>query len=112
MIETSTAEHYTWGQGCDGWHLVKSAEMSVIQEQMPPHTFEVRHAHNRARQFFFILAGEATLEIDGEIQRLRAQQGVEIPPQTAHQMMNESDDVLQFVVISCPPSHGDRVNVE
>ena len=36
MIDRGTAEHYTWGDGCDGWHLVKGADLSVIQERMPP----------------------------------------------------------------------------
>lgn len=110
MIDRNTAEHYIWGQNCDGWHLLRSPELSIIQERMPPNTSEVRHFHNVSRQFFFILSGEATMEMNGEIQLLQAHQGVEIPPQTPHQMMNRSKEVLEFVVVSCPPSHGDRVN--
>jgi len=30
MISKETAEHYAWGQNCDGWHLVDSVELSVI----------------------------------------------------------------------------------
>lgn len=110
MIDRTTAEHYIWGQACDGWHLVKSTDMSVIQERMPPKTFEVRHMHNKSRQFFFVLSGEATMEVNGEVQLLKPDQGIEVPPQTPHQMMNNSDEVLEFIVVSCPPSHGDRIN--
>ena len=53
-----TAEHYTWGEGCDGWHLLKSDNLSVIQETMPPGTAEVPHYHRHSRQFFFILEGD------------------------------------------------------
>ncbi len=110
MIDKYTAEHYIWGQNCDGWHLLKSSEVSIIQECMPPNTFEQRHKHNKSRQFFFILSGEATMEVNGEIQRLHANQGIEIPPQVPHQMMNKSSNDLEFLVVSCPPSHGDRID--
>jgi mannose-6-phosphate isomerase-like protein (cupin superfamily) len=111
IIEKTTAEHYTWGQNCDGWHLLKSPEVSIIQERMPPGTSETRHLHNKSRQFFFILSGEATMEVDGKIEILHASQGIEIPPQTPHQILNNSNADLEFIVTSCPPSHGDRINL-
>ena len=51
MINLETAEHYSWGKSCGGWHLVKSRESSVIQERKLPGTFETRHFHNYSRQF-------------------------------------------------------------
>ena len=103
-----TAEHYSWGDRCDGWHLVKHPDLSVIQERMPPRTSEVRHFHNRARQFFYILSGKAVMEIDGREIRLVARQGLHIEPRIPHQMKNESDEDVHFLVISQPASHGDR----
>jgi hypothetical protein len=32
-ISTVNAEHYAWGEVCDGWHLVKQRSLSVIKEQ-------------------------------------------------------------------------------
>jgi mannose-6-phosphate isomerase-like protein (cupin superfamily) len=109
MIRKETAEHYTWGGGCDGWHLVRQPEVSVIQERMPPGSAEVRHAHARARQFFFILAGTATMEIGEGREVLRAQEGIEIAPGVYHRISNEGIGDLEFLVISQPPSHGDRI---
>ncbi|OUL19651.1 cupin domain-containing protein [Nostoc sp. 106C] len=109
MINKETAEHYLWGNNCHGWHLVKQLGLSVIQEIMPPGTTEVRHYHQLSRQFFFILSGTATLEIDGSRQILSQHQGVEVTPNIPHQMLNESDRDLEFLVISQPPSHGDRM---
>ena len=108
MIDRNVAEHYLWGQGCDGWHLLKSPELSVIQERMPPGASEVRHLHQKSFQFFFILSGEATMEVDGKVERLHPGQGIEIPPLAPHQMMNRSEAVLEFLAVSCPPNHGDR----
>jgi mannose-6-phosphate isomerase-like protein (cupin superfamily) len=109
MISKETAEHYTWGENCDGWHLLKSVGLSVIQERMPPQTSEVKHFHERSNQFFYILSGEAAMEIEGEPEVLKAGQGIEIPCGTAHQIFNKSDAFLEFIVVSAPPSHGDRI---
>lgn len=107
-INKHTVEHYLWGNNCQGWHLVKQPELSIIQEEMPPNTSEVRHYHQHSRQFFFILSGEATIEVDGRCQVLRAREGLEIPPGQPHQIFNQSQQNLEFIVVSQPPSHGDR----
>ena len=111
MIDKTISEHYKWGQNCNGWHLVKSDSLSVIQESMQPHTSEDRHKHSQSRQFFFILSGEATIETDGKEHILQSEQGYEIAPGVVHQVLNNSNTDLHFLVISCPPSHGDRINV-
>ena len=107
-ISTANAEHYTWGGRCDGWHLVKQSSLSVIRERMPPGAAEVRHFHVRARQFFYLLSGTAVLEADGSAVELHAGEGLEIPPGVPHQMTNQSDADVEFLVISHPHSHGDR----
>ena len=110
IISRRTAEHYTWGEVCDGWHLVRDAVLSVIEESMPPGSQEVRHYHHKAQQFFYILSGEATMEVNAETLRLRAGEGIRILPGTRHRILNESSEPVRFLVISQPPSHGDRVN--
>jgi len=107
-VSTASAEHYTWGTGCDGWHLVRAADLSVIQERMPPATAEVRHRHARARQFFYVLEGQLELEVEGTVHRLAAGVGLEIAPGAAHQACNCGAHDVVFLVVSQPPSHGDR----
>ena len=107
-VRKETAEHYMWGGQCDGWHFLKSSDLSVIQERMPTGTAEVRHCHRRAQQFFYILSGRATMEIDGTTISLTAGEGVRIPAGTSHQIRNDSSKDVHFLVISHPPSHGDR----
>jgi mannose-6-phosphate isomerase-like protein (cupin superfamily) len=108
-VSTATALHYVWGSSCDGWHLVQHSSLSVIQERMPPGAAEVRHAHVRARQFFFILSGTAVLEAAGIEHELRVGQGLEVAPGVPHQIFNRSAEALELLVISAPPSHGDRM---
>ena len=110
-ISNQSAEHYTWGQACDGWHLVRSHDVSIIQERMPPGTAEVKHYHSRARQFFFVLSGTLTIQINGQTHVLSREHGLEIPPKLTHCVKNDSADDVTFLVISTPPSHGDRIEV-
>lgn len=63
-INKENSEHYNWGDNCSGWHLVKSKEVSVIEEIMPPNTRETKHYHKVSKQFFRILSGTATFEIE------------------------------------------------
>jgi mannose-6-phosphate isomerase-like protein (cupin superfamily) len=107
-VSIQSAEHYTWGEGCDGWHLVRAQGLSVIQERMPAGASEVRHLHGIARQFFFVLRGTLSIEVNGREHRLRVQSGLEVPPGAAHRVCNSGDAVAEFLVISQPPSHGDR----
>lgn len=108
-IGKADAEHYVWGGDCDGWHLVKRDDMSVIHERMPPGRSEVRHYHERSRQFFFVLAGELTLEAAAKRHVLIAGRGLEVAPLVPHQAINAGAADVEFLVISHPTSRGDRV---
>lgn len=55
MISKENAEHYVWGDDCDGWYLVNLQDMLIIHEKMPAGTSEKRHFHSVSRQFFFVL---------------------------------------------------------
>jgi len=109
IISTQSASHYTWAEQCDGWHLVKSDNLSVIQERVPSGCTEVRHFHVKAEQFFFILSGIATMELAGKLFTLTATQGIHVPAGTVHHLSNQKQEDLMFTVTSTPPSHGDRV---
>jgi quercetin dioxygenase-like cupin family protein len=109
-VSTGSAEHYRWGQGCDGWHLLAGDDLSVIEERMPPGTCEVRHRHARSRQFFYVLQGELTLELDGTTHRFATGHGLHVPPGVAHQVRNDSEAEVRMLVVSSPRSHGDRIN--
>ena len=111
-ISVENAEHYLWGGNCDGWRLVRTPELSVIQERVPPGGRETRHFHSRARQFFFVLEGEAVLEVAGQRHTLPTRTGLEIAPGAPHQFRNESEHEVIFLIISQPPGQGDRLPAE
>jgi mannose-6-phosphate isomerase-like protein (cupin superfamily) len=111
-IDTASAEHFTWGDACDGWHLMKQSDLSIVQERVPPGAGEVRHVHNRAQQFFYILSGSAVLELEDRAVHCRAGQGVPVSPGIVHRFANSGNQEVVFLVISSPSTTGDRINIE
>ncbi|MGD0735341.1 MAG: cupin domain-containing protein [Terracidiphilus sp.] len=76
---------------------------------MPTETSEVRHSHVHARQFFYVLEGELTLEVEHHLFVLQPGDGVEVSPGQQHQALNRSRNPVRMIVTSQPPSHGDRI---
>ena len=111
VVSIENAEHYVWGEVCDGWHLLRRDDMSVIQERVPAGGAEVMHYHTRARQFFYILEGEGVLGLEAQEIVLKTGQGMEVAPQVNHQFKNRSSADVHFLVISVPSTRGDRVNL-
>lgn len=111
-VSRSNAEHYRWGNDCDGWYLVKDSRLSVIEELMPPGAAEIRHHHQRAQQFFYVLSGEVMMEIEGQPTLVPAGSGIRVLAGKRHQIRNPSSGPARFLVISQPPSHADRHNEE
>ena len=111
-ISTQTAPHFLWSDGCEGWWLKKDGKFTVISEIMPPSAAETRHLHKKTEQFFYVLEGALTIEIEGHEHRLKDHEGIVIPPGVPHKVTNSSQQSASFLVISCPDSHGDRVDLE
>ena len=112
IVDTASAEHYHWGDHCDGWHFVKSDSLSIIKETMPSMTKEKLHYHEKVQQFFYILSGVAAFEIDGIKCTVGQNRGISIKPGIKHRISNNSESDLEFLVISEPQSHEDRVNID
>lgn len=112
MISKNNAEHYIWGNNCDGWRLVDAEDRSIIHERMSPNTCEVRHMHRKSKQFFFNLSGTMTIEVDGIEHILRENEGIEVLPSVPHQVFNKSDKDTEFLVISQPNTRNDRIVVD
>ncbi|MBB3057039.1 cupin domain-containing protein [Mucilaginibacter gotjawali] len=111
ITSTQNAQHYTWGDQCDSWYLLRSDSLAVIQERMPPGAAEQMHYHDRAQQVFYILQGTATFEVENETVTVQQGQSIHFAPKMRHRILNNSSTDLHFLVISEPKSHGDRVNV-
>ena len=102
--------HYQWGNGCDGWVLLDTESLSVKQERMPAMTAEALHYHEKAQQFFFILKGIASFEIEGNGITVNAGEGLQIEAGKKHRIINNTADDIEFILSSQPSTSGDRFN--
>ena len=108
IIDKQTSGHYLWGERCDSWILADTEGLSVKQESMPSGTKEKLHFHTHAQQFFFILKGTATFYLNNEKLTVAAEKGLLIQPMVKHYIANESNERLDFLVISQPTTNNDR----
>ena len=104
--------HYQWGADCDGWNLVDEDALSVKQELMPAGAKEIKHYHQAAQQFFYILKGKATFEIENSIIEIKAGEGLRIEARTKHRIINEGKEDLEFILCSQPSTKNDRINCQ
>jgi mannose-6-phosphate isomerase-like protein (cupin superfamily) len=100
--------HYQWGDACDGWILVDTEALSVKQERMPAHTAEALHYHKQSQQFFFILKGIATFEVEGKSFTVQAEHGFHINAGEKHRIINNMAEDLEFILSSQPSTNNDR----
>lgn len=111
IVSTKNTEHYVWAENCDGWHLLKDPTLHIIQESVPPGKSEHRHLHSVAQQFFFILTGQAIMEVEGQDYPLSVGEGIHIRAGQPHQFKNPYDHPVEFLVISNPTTRGDRADL-
>ena len=104
-------KHYQWGDACDGWNFVEEPSLSVKQERMPAGTSEALHYHEHAQQFFFILKGVATFEIENETVIIEEQEGIYIRPGQKHRIINHTGSEIEFLLSSQPSTQNDRINL-
>jgi mannose-6-phosphate isomerase-like protein (cupin superfamily) len=105
-------KHYKWGSDCDGWNLLDEDTLSVKQELMPAGTREVKHYHQRVQQFFYILKGIATFEIEHSFIKINQGEGLHIEAGKQHRISNENSEDLEFILCSQPSTKNDRINCE
>ncbi|MES2780787.1 MAG: cupin domain-containing protein [Bacteroidota bacterium] len=110
-IGKKNAAYYTWGDNCSSWVLNDTAVLSVKQEQIPAGAREQLHYHQHASQFFFVLKGVATFYVDDEMMEVKEQEGISVTNGRKHFVVNNSDEPIEFLVISQPTTLNDRINI-
>lgn len=79
---------------------------SLAEAVVPAGTSTCRHHHKASEEFYFILEGRGTMEIDGSLQEVVPGDAILIPPEAWHQISAKDD--LRFLCCCAPPySHGD-----
>ena len=81
-------------------------KQSLAEATMAPGQSTERHYHKLCEEFYFLLAGTAQMEIDGESRDVGPGDAILIPPGARHQITAKSD--LRFLCCCAPPyDHAD-----
>lgn len=108
----SCLSHYKWGNDCDGWNFTNGEDISFKQEKMPAQTAEQLHYHQIAKQHFYILKGTATFLVEDKRFEVKPFETIQINPGEKHQILNQTNQDLEFILFSIPSTQNDRINCE
>jgi mannose-6-phosphate isomerase-like protein (cupin superfamily) len=62
-----------------------------------------RHYHRASEELYYLLAGEGTMEVDGETRGVVAGDAILIPPGAWHQIRATGTETLRFLCCCAPP---------
>jgi mannose-6-phosphate isomerase-like protein (cupin superfamily) len=100
-----------WSAGCFSWQLIDDKKVSIKMEEIYPGGRSDTHFHTKSIQFFFILEGEASFSLEDTQFDLKKHDGLEIPLNKKHQIINSGENNLIFLLISFPPVQEDDIRV-
>ena len=79
---------------------------SLAEATVPARCATQRHYHRLSEEFYFILEGRGTMEIDGEMREVAPGDAIVIPPRAWHTIT--ARETLRFLCCCAPPySHDD-----
>ena len=79
---------------------------SLAEASLPAGGATERHYHKQSEEFYFVLEGEGSMEIDGKTELVAVGDAILIPPGAWHQIKAVSP--LRFLCCCAPPySHED-----
>ena len=76
-------------------------KQSLAEASVPTGGSTERHYHKLSEEFYFLLEGEGTMEIDGESRKVQPGDAILIPAGTWHQITAISP--LRFLCCCAPP---------
>jgi mannose-6-phosphate isomerase-like protein (cupin superfamily) len=82
---------------------------SLAEASLPPGGATQRHYHRLSEEFYYILEGGGTMEIEGEVREVGPGDAILIPAGAWHQIRSQKEgDTLRFLCCCAPPySHDD-----
>ncbi len=84
------------------------ANQSLAEATLPESGATERHYHRLSEEFYFILDGSGTMEINGESKPVKSGDAILIPPGAWHQITANAQSPLKLLCCCAPPySHDD-----
>ena len=73
---------------------------SLTMHRMQPGKSGDYHVHENREQVYYFTEGRAKMKIDGVVHDLQKGDAVCVPPQSWHQLINDSDDWVEHLIIT------------
>lgn len=83
-------------------------KQSLAEARLPADSATERHFHKISEEFYYMVEGQATMEIDGHSEKISAGDATLIPTGSWHQITaSEGQDICFLCCCSPPYSHED-----
>ena len=79
-----------------------ASQHSLAHIELPPGKASLKHVHPEAEESYYILGGQARIEVDGEDYTLTPGQSIAITPGMIHQIFNDGAETLRFLAVCAP----------
>jgi mannose-6-phosphate isomerase-like protein (cupin superfamily) len=80
---------------------------SLAEARLPPGRSTTPHCHHRTEEIYYILEGQARMEIDQQQRDVGPGDAIAILPGQWHQITNRGTGVLKFLCCCAPPYEHD-----
>ena len=101
------AEPFTTKDGSTIRELHHTEAQSLAEATLEPGQATERHHHGRTEEIYFVTKGSGSLEIDGEIRKVRPGDAILIPPGAWHTLENDGTSEL-LILCTCAPPYSDE----
>ena len=104
----SQAEPFTTNDGSTIRSLLDLSVAPVVNHSLAEATLPAgdrteRHHHKVSEEIYYLIQGQALMEIDGEEREVGPGDAILIPPGSWHQITNTGDGDLRFLCSCSPP---------
>lgn len=77
--------------------------MSIATLFVNPGESSQKHFHKKMEEIYYIIEGEAEIDIDGIINKVYSGHAILIPIGSTHQIKNTGTQILKFISVDSPP---------
>ncbi|MFQ6097128.1 MAG: cupin domain-containing protein [Armatimonadota bacterium] len=89
----------------------RARNVSVAQATIAAGRSTLSHVHREFEEVYYVLRGDAAMELNGEVARMRAGDAVYISPGAEHRITCVGPGDLVILCICAPPYRGDGTDV-
>lgn len=110
LLRLDGVEPFTTKDGSTIRELHHTAVQSLAEATLEPDQASERHYHARTEEIYLVTKGSGSLEVDGEVRRVRPGDAILIPPGAWHTLENDGTSELTILCVCAPPySHEDTL---